>query len=105
MSVFDRFRPAPSVGVVDKRRVTMRSAVAVGTDGRGRILTEFHEAIDYVRPDHLAAYVRDAKARWQHVEVSDEPDAGPGGYHGQTFVPPDLLVPDAGTVYPAERPT
>jgi hypothetical protein len=30
------------------------------------------------------------------VEVSDEPDAGPGGYHGQT------VAPD-GTVYAATK--
>lgn len=85
---------------IDKRRVTMRSVVVTGTDKKGKPVTELHEATDYVRPDHLEAYVADAQQRWQHVDVSDEPDAGPGGYHGQTAVPAALSVPDAGAVYP-----
>jgi hypothetical protein len=36
--------------------------------------------------------------------VSDEPDAGPGGYYGETAVPAHLPLPDAGVVYPAEQP-
>jgi hypothetical protein len=47
---------------ITKRRVTMR-------DQNGG------EAVDYVRPDFLDAYVADAKTRWETVEVSDEPDA------------------------------
>jgi hypothetical protein len=82
---------------VDKRRVTMRS-VTLTADGA----TATQEAVDYVRPDHLEAYVADARTRWQFVEVSEEPDAGPGGYEGQTFVPESLAVPDAGQTYPAE---
>lgn len=82
---------------IDKRRVTMKN-VSLTADGA----TAEMIAVDYVRPDHLDAYVADAKTRWQHVEVSDEPDAGPGGYEGQTAVPEGLNVPDAGTVYPAE---
>ncbi len=81
---------------VTKRRVTMRSIVLTPNGPME------HEATDYVRPDHLEAYVADAKKRWQLVEVSDEPDAGPGGYEGQTFAPTHLDVPDAGTIYPAE---
>lgn len=76
---------------VTKRRVTMRSAVLTA-DGK----TAIHEAVDYVRPDHLDEYVTRARANWQVVEVSDEPDAGPGGYEGQT------VAPD-GTVHPAEE--
>ena len=83
---------------VTKRRVTMRS-VALLPDGS----TAQHVATDYVRPDHLDAYVADARTRWQHVEVSDDPDAGPGGYGGQTAVPEGLAVPDAGVVYEAEE--
>lgn len=82
---------------VTKRRVTM-SSVAKLPDGT---IAET-SATDYVRPDHLDAYVADARTRWQHVEVSEEPDAGPGGYEGATAVPRGLDVPDAGTVYPAE---
>jgi hypothetical protein len=75
---------------VTKRKVTMRSAFLL-PDGK---TTATHEATDYVRPDHLDAYLADARTRWQFVEVSDDPDAGPGGYHGQT-VAPDGTVFDA----------
>lgn len=70
---------------VDKRRVTMRSAVLLA-DGKTANL----EAVDYVRPDLLDAYVADAESRWQHVSVSPEPDAGPAGYDGDTHVPRHL---------------
>lgn len=83
---------------VTKRKVTMRS-VSLLPDGT----TATMEATDYVRPDHLDAYVADAQTRWQQVEVSEEPDAGPGGYEGQTAVPAGLGVPDAGVVYEAEE--
>ncbi len=66
---------------VDKRKVTMVNVTAGPGDTTYR-----YEAVDYVRPGELAAYVEEARTRWQHVEVSDEPDAGPGGYHGQTVV-------------------
>lgn len=89
-------------GRVDKRRVTMRSVIALpGVDEEGRQLLATHEATDYVRPDHLDAYVAEARTRWQVVEISDEPDAGPGGYDGQTHVPEAIDTPDAGTTYPA----
>lgn len=84
---------------VTKRRVTMTSAVAVLTDDGVR--TETHQAVDYVRPDHLDAYLADARSKWQVVEVSDEPDAGPAGYDGATHVPAHLNLPDAGVTYPA----
>lgn len=83
---------------VTKRAVTMRST-SLGPDG----VTLELEAVDYVRPDHLDAYVADAQTRWQSVTVSEEPDAGPGGYEGQTFVPEHLDLPDAGTTYPADE--
>ncbi len=67
---------------IDKRRVTMTTFVALA-DGK----VSKHEAVDYVRPDFLDAYVADARTRWQSVAVSDEPDAGPGGYDGDTAVP------------------
>lgn len=70
---------------IDKRRVTMRSATLLG-DGT----TAIHEAIDYVPPAILDAYVADARTRWQYVEVSDEPDAGPAGYDGDTIIPEHL---------------
>lgn len=86
---------------ITKRRVTMTSVVAAGTNIDGEILYQKHQAIDYVRPDFLEAYVAEAQKRWQMVEVSDEPDAGPLGFDGPTYVPENLDVPDAGTYYPA----
>jgi hypothetical protein len=80
---------------ITKRRVTMRSVRLVGEEQ-----VEDH-AVDFVRPDHLDAYVADARTRWQSVEVSEEPDAGPAGYHGQTHVPAHLPLPDAGVTYAA----
>lgn len=87
---------------VTKRKVTMTSSWLTGVvDDEGNRETKTAQVIDYVRPDILDAYVADAKTRWQLVEVSDEPDAGPGGYGGATFVPPDLAHPLAGTYFPA----
>lgn len=88
---------------VTKRRVTMRSTQVVGYDHDGNPALQNFEATDYVRPDHLDAYLADARTKWQLVEVSDEPDAGPGGYEGATAVPDHLPLPDAGVVYPAEK--
>lgn len=76
---------------VTKRRVTMRS---VSLSAAGATLTR--EATDYVLPEELDAYLERARAGWQMVEVSEEPDAGPGGYEGQT------VLMD-GTVRPAEE--
>jgi len=74
---------------ITKRRVTMTTFVAqVGENGEPYI--ERHEAVDYVRPDFLEMYVKDAQTRWQSVVVSDEPDAGPGGYDGDTNIPDHL---------------
>lgn len=77
-----------SKGAVDervtKRKVTMTNVFATAAG------TQTQEAVDYVRPDLLDAYVTDARTRWQLVEVSDEPDAGPGGYDGDTTIPAAL---------------
>lgn len=79
----------------------MRSTTVAGYDLQGNpVLAEF-KVEDYVRPDHLDAYVADARTKWQFVDVSAEPDAGPLGYHGPTAVPAHLPLPDAGVVYPA----
>lgn len=86
---------------VDKRRVTMIRFDAAGVDEKGDPIIARHEAVDYVRPDHLDAYVTDARTKWSSVTVSDEPDAGPGGYDGATSVPEHLPLPDAGRAYPA----
>lgn len=82
---------------VTKRRVTMSQPLPFpdGSPGNGG------PAVDYVRPDFLDAYVADAKTRWGIVEVSDTPDAGPGGYDGATYVPHGLDHPAAGTWHPA----
>lgn len=77
---------------ITKRRVTMAS-VQMGPDGE----MQRHEAVDYVTPDFLEEYLTDARTRWQFVEVSEKPDAGPGGYDGQTFVPSGINHADAGT--------
>jgi hypothetical protein len=80
---------------ITKRRVTMRS-VSLLPNG----VTATREAVDYVRPNfdgepedstgHLDAFVADARSRWQYVEVSEEPDAGPAGYDGPTTIHPHL---------------
>lgn len=85
---------------ITKRRVTMTSYVVTGVED-GKPVTQQHQAIDYVRPDFLDAYVEHARQSWQHVEVSEEPDAGPGGYDGATVVPAYLDHPLAGQVFPA----
>lgn len=81
---------------ITKRRVTMRSAI-LAADGE----VHTHEAVDFVRPDVLDAYLEHARKNWQIVLVSDEPDAGPGGYHGATYVPAELDHPLAGQTFAA----
>lgn len=80
---------------ITKRRVTMLNSVAVGVDAEGKTLYQDHVAIDYVRPDFLDAYVEDARTRWAVVTVSDEVDAGPGGYEGDTVIPETLNIEGA----------
>lgn len=87
---------------VTKRRVVCRSVSADPATGEA-ISTEI---VDYVRPNFdgepedstgfLDAYVADARTRWQSVIVSDEPDAGPAGYDGDTNVPTHLVGKQAG---------
>ncbi len=83
---------------VDKRKVTMRNA---SLDASGKSVTL--EAVDYVRPDILEAYLADARSKWQFVDVAETPDAGPGGYEGQTPVPDALGHPLAGQTFAAEK--
>lgn len=93
----------PTAKKITKRRVTMRNVMAVPpTKEHPSGIAEI-VATDYVLPEHLDAYVADAQRNWQQVEVSDEPDAGPGGYHGATYIPDHLNVPDAGTLRPATK--
>ncbi len=89
---------------VDKRCVTMTNWVAVPPAKPGdEPGVQMQQVKDYVRPDLLDAYVADAQTRWQDVAVSDEPDAGPAGYHGQTAVPGNLDHPLAGQVFAATQ--
>lgn len=90
---------------ITKKRVTMRTAgIAPGmTDNAGQPVIQITEGVDYVREDFLDAYVADARRRWQTVEVSEEYDAGPGGYHGATHVPATLDHPLAGVTFPADE--
>jgi uncharacterized phage protein gp47/JayE len=83
---------------IDKYRVIMRSATITPTG----VFTQ--EATDYVRADVLDAYLVDARTRWQDVTVSEDPDAGPSGYHGQTHVPDSLSHPLRGQTFAATKP-
>jgi hypothetical protein len=76
----------PPQKTTDKKRVTMRS---VGLSSDGKTSVEY-TAEDYVPEAFIEAYVADALIRWQHVEVSEEYDAGPGGPNGATHIPPHL---------------
>ncbi len=87
---------------ITKRRVTMTGAYTVDADGM--VTVHPCEAVDYVPPDVLDLYVADARKRWTSVEVSTEPDAGPGGYHAATYIPAHLDHPEAGTIRPATTP-
>ena len=85
---------------ITKKRVTMRNVSLLPTGE-----TAAMEATDYVREDFLDEYVADAQTRWQYVEVSEEYDAGPGGFEGQTFIPSGLNHPGAGATIPAIETT
>jgi hypothetical protein len=84
--------PEPPAGEVTKRKVVMRNFTGFNPDG----VATYHEAVDYVPGEILDAYVEDARTRWGFVEVDQEPDAGPGGYHGPTAYPAHLPIPNAG---------
>jgi hypothetical protein len=95
---------------IDKRRVTMVNVVVDPTNtfenenGEIQVATITHKAVDYVRPDFLDAYVADARSKGWTVLVSDEPDAGPAGYHGPTNVPESLNHPLAGQTFEETKP-
>lgn len=89
-------RRSQSDPAITKRRVTMRKAFL---DAAGNPVVQ--EVNDFVRPDFLDAYVADAKTRWDSVAVSAEPDAGPGGFDGATYVPKNLDHPLAHNYFPA----
>lgn len=96
---------------ITKRKVTMRSVSLAPPDVKGpngEPVYQTWEKVDYVRPDYLPAYLEVARGLWQAVEVSEEPDAGPAGFDGATYVPatyPTIVGqnPD-GTRITEERP-
>jgi hypothetical protein len=69
---------------VEKRKVTMKSAVILSDNTTGEIT-----ASDYVPVDILDDYVADARTRWQLVTVEnpDKHDPGPAGDDGPTNRP------------------
>lgn len=90
---------------ITKRKVTGTNVTVRSIDPvTGELTYDRHEFTDYVRPDILDAYLADARTRWQIVAVSDEPDAGPAGYHGATHVPAGLEHPLAGQTFDATTP-
>jgi len=83
---------------ITKRRVTMTSVRAIGRDDKGRPILAERSMTDYVPDDergllepYLAA--QRASGQWDTVEVSEDYDAGPAGYHGQTAVPVGFTRP------------
>ena len=90
---------------ITKRRVTGVNVTVKSIDpDTGEVTFDRHDFTDYVRPDFLDAYLADARTRWQLVTVTDEPDAGPAGYHGATHVPANLEHPLAGQTFSATTP-
>lgn len=97
---------------ITKRRVTMTSTIVDPnwdpSEHGGVIKTLTLTCTDYVPDDErglLEPYLADARTRWQHVSVSRERDAGPGGYHGKTVVPETLSHPSAGKTFAATKPS
>lgn len=83
---------------ITKRRVTMTSVRAIGRDEDGRLMTAETTMVDYVADDdrgHLAPYLaaQRASGQWDTVEVSEDFQAGPGGYHGATHLPEGFVKP------------
>ncbi len=93
---------------IDKRKVTLTNYIVIPVDGAEPEVHK-HKVEDFVGPEYLEEYLRVARTpdpktgapRWQQIEVSEEPDAGPGGYHGETSIPAELNHPLAGTVLAA----
>jgi hypothetical protein len=70
-------------GRIEKRKVTMQSAVMLSDGNAGTIV-----ATDYVPVDILDDYVADAQTRWQQVTVdTSKHDPGPAGDDGPTHRP------------------
>ena len=84
---------------VTKKRVTLRRFRA-----KSATVVEVHEAVDYVdtaRPGFLEAYLATYGPLYDEVVVSEEFDAGPGGYDGATHIPAELDHPLAGATFAA----
>lgn len=74
----------------EKRKVTMTNVKLVGQDAKGKDVYQREEATDFVPVEILDAYLEDARTRWGHITVGEEPDHGPGGPNGKTVVPKGL---------------
>lgn len=76
---------------ITKKRIELTSVSYSGKDDDGNDLYHKYEVVDYIdsaRPGLLEAAVAAAQAAgWQNIKVSDEFDAGPGGYDGPTHIP------------------
>lgn len=85
---------------ITKKRVTARSVSLAPSPDLPNLEWE---RVDYVREDFLDEYVAALRAsgRWQTIEVSEEYDAGPGGYDGATYVPAGIAHPLANSYFPA----
>jgi hypothetical protein len=103
--------PPPEGEQITKRRVTLTNLTAVmDEDGNVGVMKTVQE--DYVREDLLAEYLRlanvpDAKTgqpRFANIKVHDGYDAGPAGWHGATYILPEMDHPMAGTLLPATTP-
>jgi hypothetical protein len=94
---------------ITKRRVTLVNSAFVGTGPDGRDLYQRSEVVDYVPDDVrdgvnvLEAYLAAVRPAWQSVTVSEEFDAGPAGYEGQTYIPDVVVVPPAADGSAGER--
>lgn len=86
---------------ITKRHVLCRSAVIVAVNSDNDPVVQIHQSSDYIREDLLDAYLAKNRPLWQVVQVSDDYDAGPLGYHGPTYVDPALEHPLAGQFFPA----
>jgi len=103
-----------STETVTKRKVTLTNSTYVGTDADGNDIYQRAQMVDYVPDDVregvnvLQAYLAAVRPAWASVVVSDEYDAGPGGYHGQTHIADAVRIPAIGDeqarAIPVEHP-
>ena len=90
---------------VTKKRLELTSVAYAGKDENGVDTFHKYEVVDYIdtaRPGLLEAAIAAAQAAgWQHITVSEEFDAGPGGYDGPTHVPDAWDHELSGQTFPA----